>query len=310
MTGEVMKFLVLTLALAACLLTVQGGPCHARPGDPAPALVLAVGPGKHVIKAGDTINLLALRYKVPAASILRANPGLNPTRLPLGKEIIIPTAAKAGSEPAGAPAAKVSVPTPSPTVGQGLELRPEKAPQATPQPAGTPKGHDLPDAVAPKPAPAPVSVSAPAPAAVDAAGREPAAKSDAAPSARETPVDRTVAVAQPGPAATPRGGWSMSAVWVLAGVVGVALVVAIALQGVLANVAAGCMLRLLRPFRPGDAVLLAGIVGRVEALGVCYVAIRSEAGERVLVPNAKAAGEIVVVAKAALRDADKGADRS
>lgn len=309
MTGEVMKFLVLTLALAACLLTVQGGPCHARPGDPAPALVLAVGPGKHVIKAGDTLNLLALRYKVPAASILRANPGLNPTRLPLGKEIIIPTAAKAGSEPAGAPAAKVSVPTSSPA-GQGFDLRPEKAPQATPQPAAAPKGHDLPDAVAPRAVPAPVSVSAPASTAVDAGGREPAGNNDAAPAAREAPADRTVADAQPGPAATTRGGWSMSAVWVLAGVVGVALVVAIALQGVLANVAAGLMLRLLRPFRPGDAVLLAGIVGRVEALGGCYVAIRSEAGERVLVPNAKAASEIVVVAKAALRDADKRADRS
>lgn len=309
MTGEVMKFLVLTLALAACLLTVQGGPCHARPGEPAPALVLAAGPGKHVIKAGDTINLLAMRYKVPAASILRANPGLNPARLPLGKEIIIPTAAKAVSEPAVAPAAKPPVPTPSPA-GQGLELRPEKAPQATPQPVVAPKGHDLPDAVAPRAVAAPVAVSTPTPTAVDAAGREPAAKSDAAPGARETPADRTVVDAQPGPAATTRGGWSMSAVWVLAGVVGVALVVAIALQGILANVAAGLMLRLLRPFRPGDAVLLAGIVGRVEALGGCYVAIRSEAGERVLVPNAKAAGEIVVVAKAGVRKAEQGGDRS
>lgn len=309
MTGEVMKFLVLTLALAACLLTVQGGPCHARPGEPAPALVLAAGPGKHVIKAGDTINLLAMRYKVPAASILRANPGLSPTRMPLGKEIIIPTATKAGSEPAGAPAAKVSVPTPSPA-GQGIELRPEKAPQATPQPAAAPKGHDLPDAVAPRAVAAPVAVSAPAPTAGDTAGREPAAKSEAVPAAREASADRTVAVTQSGPVATTRGGWSMSAVWVLAGVVGVALVVAIALQGVLANVAAGVMLRLLRPFRPGDAVLLAGIVGRVEVLGVCYVAIRSEAGERVLVPNAKAAGEIVVVAKAGVTKAEQGADRS
>lgn len=307
MAGDVMKFLVLTLALAICLLTVQGGPCHARPGDPAPALVLAAGPGKHVIKAGDTINLLAMRYKVPAASILRANPGLNPARLPLGKEIIIPTAAKVGSEPAGAPAAKPPVPTPGPA-GQGIELRPEKAPQATPQPVASPKGHDLPDVVAPRAIPVPVSV--PAPTAVDAAGRGPAAKSDAAPGARETPADRTVVDAQPGPAATPRGGWSMSAVWVLAGVVGVALVVAIALQGILANVAAGLMLRLLRPFRPGDAVLLAGIVGRVEALGGCYVAIRSESGERVLVPNAKAAGEIVVVAKAGVRKAEQGGDRS
>ena len=104
----------------------------------------------------------------------------------------------------------------------------------------------------------------------------------------------------------------MGAVWVLAGVVGGALIVALALQGVFANVVAGLMLRLLRPFRPGDAVLLAGIVGRVETIGGCYVAIRSEAGETVLVPNAKAAGEIVVVAKVkskpAVKDTGKRAD--
>ena len=108
----------------------------------------------------------------------------------------------------------------------------------------------------------------------------------------------------------------MGAVWVLAGVVGGALIVALALQGVFANVAAGLMLRVLRPFRPGDAVMLAGIVGRVETLGACYVAIRSEAGETVFVPNAKAAGEIVVVARAAaktpvkVKDAGKRTDRS
>ena len=59
-------------------------------------------------------------------------------------------------------------------------------------------------------------------------------------------------------------------------------------------------------------MLLAGIVGRVETSGGCYVAIRSEAGETVLVPNAKAAGEIVVVAKVkskpAVKDTGKRAD--
>lgn len=106
------------------------------------------------------------------------------------------------------------------------------------------------------------------------------------------------------------GSWPLGAVWVLAGGIGGALVVALAMQGVFANVASGLMLRLLRPFRPGDAVMLAGIVGRVEAIGGCYVAIRSEAGETVFVPNAKAAGEIVVVAKAKVKGADKPADRS
>ena len=81
------------------------------------------------------------------------------------------------------------------------------------------------------------------------------------------------------------------------------------LQGVLGNLAAGLTLRILRPFRPGDAVMLAGIAGRVKAIGGCYVAIRSEAGEMVFVPNAKAAGEIVVVAKAGSRAAVKDAGK-
>ncbi|MYL82072.1 mechanosensitive ion channel [Desulfovibrio aerotolerans] len=310
MTGDAAKFLALTLVLAACLLTAQAGPCHSRPGEPAPVIVLAAGPGKYVIKAGDTINVLALRHGVPAAAILRANPGLNPARLPLGKEIIIPAATKAGSE-ASAPAVPAAVPTPAvaaaPAVasgGQGIELRPGKVPQATPLPGSGIKSHDLPDAVAKPTAPA---------------GGKEAGPTDA-PQVAETVVatpqrqaPRSTDTTVPGPAA-PAGNWSMGAVWVLAGVVGGALIVALALQGVFANVVAGVMLRLLRPFRPGDAVLLAGIVGRVETIGGCYVAIRSEAGETVLVPNAKAAGEIVVVAKAktkaAVKDTGKRADRS
>ena len=305
MTGDAAKFLALTLVLAACLLTAQAGPCHSRPNEPAPVIVLAAGPGKHVIKAGDTINVLALRYGVPAAAILRANPGLNPARMPLGKELIIPAAAKAGSE-AAAPPAAAAAPTPAPAAapltgpaGQGLELRPGKAPQATPLPGVGIKSHDLPDAAA-KPTASPGSRDS---------GPVEASKAPDAVVPTPSPVARNMDKASAGPAAT-TGSWSMGAVWVLAGVVGGALIVALAMQGVLANVAAGLMLRLLRPFRPGDAVMLAGIVGRVEAIGGCYVAIRSEAGETVFVPNAKAAGEIVVVAKATVKDAGKRTDRS
>jgi len=296
------KFLALTLVLAACLLTAQAGPCHSRPNEPAAVIVVAAGPGKYVIKAGDTVGLLALRHGVPAAAILRANPGLNPARLPLGKEINIPAAAKAGSEPAAPPAA-TTAPAPAPIagpVGQGIELRPGKAPQATPLPGSGLKSHDLPDAAA-KPSASPSG---------NDSGPVEAPKATAAVApAPQNPAAGNTAKASTGPSAT-TGNWSMGAVWVLAGVIGGALVVALAMQGVLANVAAGLMLRVLRPFRPGDAVMLAGIVGRVEAIGGCYVAIRSEAGEKVFVPNAKAAGEIVVVAKAKVKDAGKRREQS
>ena len=91
-------------------------------------------------------------------------------------------------------------------------------------------------------------------------------------------------------------GWP---VWGVVAVAAAGLALVFVFQGALANLAAGVTLRLLRPFRRGDAVSLAGIVGRVESMGAWYVAIRSETGEAVYVPNAKAAGEIVVVSQTA-----------
>uniref|UniRef100_I2Q2C8 Small-conductance mechanosensitive channel n=1 Tax=Desulfovibrio sp. U5L TaxID=596152 RepID=I2Q2C8_9BACT len=133
MMGDAAKIFGLSVVLALCVLATDAGPCFSRTGQPAPVLVLAAGPARHVIKAGDTLNLLAQRYGVPAAAIVKANPGLDPARLQLGKEIVIPATRGAAPEPA-APAA----PAPG-----GLELRPQKAPQAT-----EPVGHDLPDAPA------------------------------------------------------------------------------------------------------------------------------------------------------------------
>ena len=307
MTGDAAKFLGLTLLLAACLLSAEAGPCHSR-SEPAPAIVLAAGPGKYVIKAGDTVSLLALRFGVPTAAILRANPGLNPARLPLGKEISIPSPTKPGTETPAAPAATSPgqsgttgpglAATASPAPG-GLELRPEKAPQATPPPAGGIKSHDLPDAPgkasqagAPRDIGA-VQTQKPATAVQPAAPVPPAAASE--------PEPARAPVAVQGPMA----GWP---VWSLAALAG-ALALAFVFQGMLGNLAAAVTLRLLRPFRRGDTVRLAGIVGRVESLGGWYVAIRSESGETVYVPNAKAAGEIVVVSREGRKQTPKVAPR-
>ena len=294
MAGDAAKFLGLTLVLAACLLTAEAGPCHSRASEPAPVIVLAAGPGKYVIKAGDTVNVLALRLGVPAAAILRANPGLNPARLPLGKEIIIPAAAKPGTEAPAVPAVAATPAAPATPAAGSLELRPEKAPQATPPPGSGIKSHDL--------------VDGPAKTVVSPAPRDTTAPEPAKPAAQALPVGEAGPGRgrEAGPTPAPVPGWP---VWGLVGGIGGVVALLLVLQGVLGNLAAGLTLRVLRPFRPGDAVMLAGIVGRVEAIGGCYVAIRSEAGETVFVPNAKAAGEIVVVAKAGTKNAGKRAPR-
>jgi LysM repeat protein len=297
MTGDAARFWGLILFLAACLLGGQANLCHSRE-DAAPALVLAAGPGKYVIKAGDTLGMLSLRYGVLTAAILKANPGLNPARLPLGKEILIPSGAKAVGEAVPA----VPAPAAAPAGSGGIELRPEKAPQATPPL----HGHDLPDspqkiaplappAAAPREQPQAGATKPSAPPAAVPAGPvgAPGGSRDAPAASMPTPSP-----ASSGPeaaAGAAADGWPIWGV-VAAAAGGLALV--FVFQGALANLAAGVTLRLLRPFRAGDAVSLAGIVGRVESMGAWYVAIRSETGEAVYVPNAKAAGEIVVVAKA------------
>ena len=153
MVGDVAKFFALTVLLALCVLTADAGPCFSRTGEPAPVIVVAAGPGRHVLKAGETINLLAYRFGVTPAAILKANPGLDPARLPVGREILIPAGTRAASEPAAPAAAPPIAPA-----GQGIELRPEKAPQATPPL----RSHDLSDAPAKAGAPQAIAPEPPA----------------------------------------------------------------------------------------------------------------------------------------------------
>ena len=47
----------------------------------------------YVIKAGDTIYILALRYGTTVNAILQANPGIDPNRIRVGQQITIPGAA-------------------------------------------------------------------------------------------------------------------------------------------------------------------------------------------------------------------------
>jgi LysM repeat protein len=291
MVGDAAKSFGLITLLVLCVLATDAGPCFSRTSEPAPVILLAAGPGKHVIKAGETLNLLALRYGVPAAAILKANPGLDPARMQLGKAIVIPSSARGVSdEPVVQPA----------PAAQGIELRPEKAPQATPSVVAGPKGHDLPDSPGKMAATQPMvqekepSVS---PAQADSQGAV-EARPNKRPAVEDIwPMQPSADAAKTsGRNAQTATGFGSGTAWALGVAVAIVLILGLAFQGILSNFVSGCALLVFRLFKVGDAVMLAGIAGEVVALRRFYVVIRSETGEKVVVPNAKVLSEIMVVA--------------
>lgn len=74
----------------------------------------------------------------------------------------------------------------------------------------------------------------------------------------------------------------------LLAVIGAAgLAIGLALQGSLANIAAGVMLIALRPFRVGDVVEVAGVSGVVDQVRVFQTVIKSFSNHEVILPNAQ-----------------------
>jgi small conductance mechanosensitive channel len=72
------------------------------------------------------------------------------------------------------------------------------------------------------------------------------------------------------------------------------LAIGLALQGGLSNVAAGVMILLLRPYRLGDRVEIAGKVGRVHGLDLFITRLHDLDNSVVFIPNSKALGDIIV----------------
>jgi small conductance mechanosensitive channel len=72
------------------------------------------------------------------------------------------------------------------------------------------------------------------------------------------------------------------------------LAIGLALQGGLSNVAAGVMILLLRPYRVGDRVELAGVVGRVRGLDLFTTRLHDLDNLVVIIPNSKVLGEKIV----------------
>jgi len=283
--------------LVVCLVLGQAGPGFSLTEAPAAAMVLAAGPTKHVIKSGETVNLLAQRYGVPAAAILKANPGLNPSRLQLGKEILIP----AGSQTA--PVVAAPVPVPAASSDKTIELRPEKAPQATVPLTSKLRERDLVDAPA-KPAP-------PKLASVTPSAQEPQSTPAPAPQATESAQSQTVPAAKAtaetvSPTATTSGSEAATASPagpVLRGseAAGLALVIVVllgvlwALRGVVDNLTAGWGIRLMGLVRIGDVLRVAGCTGRVERLGGLSVTVRTVEDERLRVPNTLITRDVLIV---------------
>ncbi len=71
------------------------------------------------------------------------------------------------------------------------------------------------------------------------------------------------------------------------------LAIGLALQGALANVAAGGMLLLFRPYRVGERVQVAGKDGTVRALDLFMTEITDADNVRVMIPNSKAFGDVI-----------------
>jgi small conductance mechanosensitive channel len=72
------------------------------------------------------------------------------------------------------------------------------------------------------------------------------------------------------------------------------LAIGLALQGTLSNVAAGVMIIVLRPYRPGDRVELNGRQGRVHGMDLFNTKVIDYDGLTVYLPNGKVFGDMIV----------------
>jgi small conductance mechanosensitive channel len=69
--------------------------------------------------------------------------------------------------------------------------------------------------------------------------------------------------------------------------------IALALQGVLGNIAAGLMIIFTRPFKVGEYISIAGEEGVVQAISLFSTTLRHADLSRVVIPNRKISGEIL-----------------
>jgi small conductance mechanosensitive channel len=73
----------------------------------------------------------------------------------------------------------------------------------------------------------------------------------------------------------------------------IALVIGLAAQRPLANFVAGLVIAFTQPLRLGDRVSVDGGEGTVEEIGLTYTYIKTDASERVVIPNEKLASDTI-----------------
>ena len=71
------------------------------------------------------------------------------------------------------------------------------------------------------------------------------------------------------------------------------LAVGLALQGSLSNFASGVLIILFRPYKVGDYIEGAGVVGSVEDMQILTTVLRTSDNKRVIVPNSQIMGSII-----------------
>jgi small conductance mechanosensitive channel len=72
------------------------------------------------------------------------------------------------------------------------------------------------------------------------------------------------------------------------------LAVGLALQGSLANFAAGFLMIIFRPFRVGDYIEGAGVMGTVEEIQIFTTTLRTPDNKVIIIPNSKITGDNIV----------------
>ncbi|MDD4855397.1 MAG: mechanosensitive ion channel family protein [Sulfuricurvum sp.] len=80
----------------------------------------------------------------------------------------------------------------------------------------------------------------------------------------------------------------------IAAVGAIFLTAGLAIQGSVANFAAGISLIISRPFKIGDTILVNKIYGEVEEIKLAYTTLRTEDEELITVPNKNMIGEVLV----------------
>ena len=80
----------------------------------------------------------------------------------------------------------------------------------------------------------------------------------------------------------------------IAAVGAIFLTAGLAIQGSVANFAAGISLIISRPFKIGDTILVNKIYGEVEEIRLAYTILRTEDEELITVPNKNMIGEVIV----------------